>query len=235
MGYIGRKKLLLALLLTVGLVISAQASSSSKSAQKSNNKKELKVSTEFGLGVGARYNFLTTQPVSADFSPNINMRMSYGAALQFRLNVGKFFGIQPEISYAYSNLRIVDDVHNFSTKINYSIVQIPVLLSIRVAMFRFNAGPVFTLMDSPYYFLKDSNGASQQQYMGALYPTVTYTAGVSMKIAKRTIVDIRYADQFCDRKVTNAYVWSLDQNEQADAQEFRVRSQSIQLRVGIVF
>ena len=229
MEYIGRKKSLLILFLTIGLFLSAQASPSNKASQTSPNK-ELKVSTEFGLGVGARYNILTVQPISADFTPNIKMQTSYGAALQFRVNIGKHFGFQPEISYAFANLRIDDKTNDFSTKIKYSTVQIPLLLSFKVAMIRFNAGPVFTLMDSPYYFLTDSEGASQQQFMGGLYPTITYAAGVSAKLGKRTIIDIRYADQFYNKK-TNAYTWSLNHK----SQEFRMRTQSIQLRVGMVF
>ena len=70
-----------------------------------------KVTTEFGLGIGARSNWFEVQPISQQFTPNINMQMSFGAALQFRLNIGRVFGIQPEISYAHAKLKISDPTY----------------------------------------------------------------------------------------------------------------------------
>lgn len=195
-----------------------------------------KVTTEFGLGIGARYNWFEVQPISQQFTPNINMQMSFGAALQFRLNIGRVFGIQPEISYAHAKLKISDPTYKLSTKAKSNVVQIPLLLSLRVAMFRINAGPVFTLMDSPTYLLVNPTDDSiVQQYLGKLYPTVTYTAGISVKFAKCIILDLRYADQFCDIKSENAYIGSLDKAKQSEAQRFRTRSRSVQLRIGYAF
>ncbi len=211
-----------------------------------------KVSTEFGLGVAARYNMFEVVPLSTDFSPEISMRMSYGAALQFRLNLGRTFGIQPEISYARSTLRINDKMNNFSTKAKSNIVQIPLLLSFRIAMFRLNFGPVFTLMDEATYQLpKAEDNSIQQMHLGGLYPSVTYAAGISVKFAKIMMLDLRYADQFRgdwvnklemvemddknNYKRINQWVWTLDQNKQPQAQSFRTRCRSVQLRYSIVF
>lgn len=195
-----------------------------------------KVTTEFGLGVGARYNWFEVQPISQPFTPNIKMQMSFGAALQFRLNIGRVFGIQPEISYAHAKLKISDPTYKLSTKVKSNLVQIPLLLSLRVAMFRINAGPVFTLMDSPTYLLVNPTDDSiVQQYLGKLYPTVTYTAGISVKFAKCVILDLRYADQFRDIKSENSYIGSLDKTKQSEAQRFRTRSRSVQLRIGYAF
>jgi hypothetical protein len=210
-------------------------------------KDQPKVSTEFGLGIGARYNFqFNVQPLSSDFTPELSMPVSYGAALQFRLNIGRSFGIQPEISYARSVLKINDKTNNFSTKAKSNIVQIPMLLSFRAAMFRFNFGPVFTLMDEATYQLKDET--DQQMYLGKLYPMVTYAAGISVKFAKIMMLDVRYADQFRgdwvnkleiddknNYKRINQWVWTLDQNKQPKAQSFRTRCRSVQLRYSIVF
>ncbi len=202
-----------------------------------------KVSTEFGLGVGAGYNFqLNVTPLCENFTPTISMPMSYGAALQFRLNIGRFFGIQPEISYARSILRISDKVHDFSTKANSNIVQIPLLLSFRLAMFRLNFGPVFTLTDETTYQLASVESEDiLQMHLGPLYPTVTYAAGISVKFAKILMLDLRYADQFrgawAERldKRENQYLWTLDQKKQPTAQTFRTRFRSVQLRFGVVF
>ena len=216
--------------------VSAQTTSKQKSLRVKSSTSAPKVTTEFGLGVGARYNWFEVQPVSSVFTPHITMKMSYGAALQFRLNIGKSFGIQPEISYAYSTVRISDNINNFSTKAKFNMVQIPLLLSVRIAMFRINAGPVFTLMDNPTYQLADaSNETIKQMPLGKLFPTITYTAGISVKFARCMIIDVRYADQFRDIQSFNSYIWTLDTTKQSDAQTFRTRSRSVQVRIGYVF
>lgn len=237
----GKFKLLLsvavaALCLLGAEEVVAQNNPKQKSLKVNSSTTAPKVTTEFGLGVGARYNWFNVQPVSSTFTPNITMKMSYGAALQFRLNIGKSFGIQPEISYAYSTLRIKDPVNNFSAKAKFNMVQIPLLLSLRIAMFRINAGPVFTLMDNPTYQLADtSNETIKQMPLGKIYPTVTYTAGISVKFARCMMLDVRYADQFRNIQSFNSYVWTLDSSKQEQAQTFRTRSRSVQVRIGYVF
>ena len=202
-----------------------------------------KVTTEFGLGVGARYNIFDVIPLSADFSPRMSMHWSGGAALQFRLNIGRTFGIQPEISYARNYLEITDHQDGKEIKpkpVKSNIVQIPMLLSLRAAMFRFNAGPVFTLMDETSYPLALGEDI-QHMPVGRLYPTVTYAAGISVKLGQYVILDVRYADQFRGKwteeldKRENQWVWTLDQNKQPTAQTFRTYCRSIQLRFGVVF
>ena len=239
MGYRGLRLAFLVLFVAMALPLVAQTSSPEKPVSKMplQKKDRPKVSTEFGLGVGARYNFqFDTQPLSSDFIPKLSMPVSYGAALQFRLNIGRSFGIQPEISYARSTVKIKDEAHNFSTKAKSNMVQIPMLLSFRAAMFRFNFGPVFTLMDEATYQLANiSDESIQQMPIGRLFPTVTYAAGISVKFAKIMMIDVRYADQFIDTKAENQYLWTLDQNKQATAQTFRTRCRSVQVRYGIVF
>ena len=239
MGYRGLRLAFLVLFVAMALPLVAQTSSPEKPVSKMppQKKDRPKVSTEFGLGVGARYNFqFDVTPTCDNFTPTIKMPVSYGAALQFRLNIGRSFGIQPEISYARSTVKIKDEAHNFSTKAKSNIVQIPMLLSFRIAMFRFNAGPVFTLMDEATYQLpKAEDNSIQQMPLGRLYPTVTYAAGISVKFAKIMMIDVRYADQFIDTKAENQYLWTLDQNKQATAQTFRTRCRSVQVRYGIVF
>ena len=212
-------------------------------AQQKALKKELiknqpKVSTEFGLGVGARYNWFAMQSLSEGFTPNMSMQWSGGAALQFRLNIGRSFGFQPEISYARSTLKIdgISGETSYNTKVKSNIVQIPMLLSFRLAMFRFNFGPVFTLMDDATYQLPRVNDDSiQQMHIGKIYPSVTYAAGISVKFAKVLMLDVRYADQFTDIKSNNEYIWTLDENKQKEAWKFRTRTRSVQLRFGVVF
>ncbi len=195
-----------------------------------------KVSSEFGLGVGARYNFFELVPVSANFGPKVTMNLSYGAALQFRLNLGTTFGIQPEIVYAYSTLKFKGGDLKSTIKAKSNLVQIPLLLSFRIAMVRLNFGPVLTVMDNPTYSLANSEDNSiQQMPLGKIFPTVTYTAGISVKLPKNTIIDVRYADQFKDIESVNEFYWTLNRSEQAEPLKFRTRSRNIQVRFGLVF
>ena len=75
----------------------------------------------------------------------------------------------------------------------------------------------------------------QQMHLGRLFPTVTYAAGVSIKLGKVSIIDIRYADQFMDTKSENQWVWTLDTAKQPAAQTFRTNCRSVQVRYGVVF
>ena len=228
--------LIAALLLSAPMAVAAQKPEEKKHQQTTEYRKAPKITTEFGLGVGARYNWFNVQPISQDFTPNISMMLSYGAALQFRLNIGRTFGFQPEISYARAKVKIKDNVNNFSTNANSNIVQLPMLLSFRIAMFRLNFGPVFTLMDDTTYQLAKSDDESIQKVpLGKLYPAVTYAAGISVKFAGIMMIDVRYADQFTGIKSENQYLWTLDQNKQPKAQSFRTSTRSVQLRFGFVF
>ena len=231
--------LFLAVFATISLPLAAQSASSQDkpvSKMPKQKKEQPKISTEFGLGVGARYNWFNVQPLCENFTPKMSMQWSGGAALQFRLNIGRSFGIQPEISYARSSIKISDEVNGFSTKAKSNIVQIPMLLSFRAAMFRFNFGPVFTLMDDTSYQLARAEDESiQQMPLGKIYPIVTYAAGISVKFAKVMMIDVRYADQFTNIKSENQYLWTLDENKQKEAQPFRTHTRSVQLRFGVVF
>ena len=188
-------------------------------------RKPVMVTTEFGLLGGASYTWLKTsrpEGMTAAFSQNFAL----GASLQFRLNIGKYFGLQPEVTYNYSIIKVQDEANSFSSKIKSNTVQIPVLLSLRLAMFRINAGPVFTIMDDPHYML-----GSTKMLFGKLYPTMTYTAGIAVRLLKHMIIDLRYYGQFGERKSSNAYMF----NEAAEAQYLKTRHSSLQLRIGYVF
>ena len=238
------KSICVAIFAAVAMPIMAQTTTetpvkSKKEIRKEQAKLQPKVSSEFGLGVGARYNFFEAQPLSAGFNPNMSMTWSGGAALQFRLNIGRSFGFQPEISYARSELRISDatDKGLYDMKIKSDIVQIPMLLSFRAAMFRFNFGPVFTLMDNATYQLPvvNDDNALQTVTIGKIYPSITYAAGISVKFAKVMMLDVRYASQFKEIKSENEFLWTLDSNKQAEAWKFRTRTQSVQMRLSVVF
>ena len=207
-----------------------------KTVERSQTKQPIKVSSEFGLGVGAHYNFLVVQPLSANFSQTIDSKVSFGAALQFRLNIGKSFGIQPEIAYSYSTLKLKGTESKTTIKAESNLVQFPLLISFRIAMFRINFGPVFTLMDNPTYQLADTaDDTIKPMFLGKLNPTITYAAGISVKFSKRLFIDVRYTGQFKDSQNVNEFYWTLDKTKQPDAELFRTSRSSIQARVGLLF
>lgn len=210
-----------------------------KAKQVAKSKGPIKVTTELGLGVGAQYKMMKVVPISPNFTPKMTSNVSFGAALQFRLNIGKTFGIQPEVCYSYSNIRIDDKAsHNFTAKARLNLVQMPILVSFRIAMFRINFGPVFTLMDNPTYNIVNGNDA-QQMFLSRIYPTITYAAGVSVKFAGCMMVDVRYSGQFMDIKHKNEYVFSLENNPdntpKYPSQKFYTRNSGVQVRFGYVF
>ena len=246
------KLLFLALSLAIALPLAAQESSSPENPvskmpkqKKQQQKKEApKVSTEFGLSAGALYNFMEVVPVSENFAQKITgpfgekMSGNIGAvaALQFRINIGRSFGIQPEILYSYSTLKFSGPEYKNDIKVKCNLIQMPLLLSFRAAMFRFNFGPVFTLTDNPTYQLVDkSDNSIKTMPLGKLNPTVTYTAGIGIKFGQRVLLDARWASQFKDTAEPNHFVWSLDEKEQPDSEQFRIRNSTIQVRIGIVF
>ena len=235
----------------VSLVASAQSSTVENTKVKSEvetkkekkQKEPVKVSTEFGLAVGGLYNFMEIVPVSENFTQKITGvlgekvpgNIGAVAALQFRINIGKTFGIQPEIMYSYSTLKFSGPEHN-GIKVKCSLVQMPLLLSFRAAMFRFNFGPVFTLTDNPTYQRVDkSDNNIKTMPLGKLNPTVTYAAGIGVKLGRRALIDVRWASQFKDIQSRNEFFWSLDKSEQPNAVEFYTRNSSVQVRLGLVF
>lgn len=227
------------LLIMSGTAMAQTADTKGKSSDGVEKKKKtVAVTTELGLSVGAQYNWMNVVPVSQTFTPNITTNVSFGASLHFRLNIGKVFGIQPEVSYAYANLRIKDETHNFSTKARHNLVQMPILLSFRIAMFRINFGPVITLMDNPIYNIVNGEEVKQMT-LGRIYPTMTYAAGLSVKFARCMMIDVRYTGQFMDIEHHNEYVFSLatasDGTPMYPAQEFFTRRSAVQVRFGYVF
>lgn len=235
----------------VSLVASAQSStventkvkSEVKTKKEKKQKEPVKVSTEFGLAAGGLYNFMEIVPVSENFTQKITGvlgekvpgNIGAVAALQFRINIGKTFGIQPEIMYSYSTLKFSGPEHN-GIKVKCSLVQMPLLVSFRAAMFRFNFGPVFTLTDNPTYQRVDkSDNNIKTMPLGKLNPTVTYAAGIGVKLGQRALIDVRWASQFKDIQSRNEFFWSLDKNEQPNAVEFYTRNSSVQVRLGLVF
>lgn len=234
MKYRGLTLLLSVLFIAFCATAVARGAAESKSHKQ---RKSAKVSTEFGLGILGKYTFLDVVPIG-DFPHNVTTNFGVGASLQFRLNFGKFVGIQPEVQYAFSTLKFksTNGAYDSPIKVKENLVQMPILLSFKVGIVYFNAGPVFRLMDNPTYTLTNhADNTTSQFNLGNLTPLISYAAGVGIKLPKGTMVDLRYTGQFKDIKTTNAFLGTLDVTKQATAHEFRTRNSGIQLRFGFVF
>ena len=232
---INRGLTLLLSIVFIAFCATADARNTSQ-ANKSKPQKTTKVSTEFGLGVLGKYTFLDIMPVG-DFPHTVTANFGVGASLQFRLNFGKHFGLQPEVQYSYSKIKFTSTNGAYdSVKVKDNLVQMPVLLSFRMSVVSLNFGPVFRLADNPTYLLsnEEDNTLVQQQLLN-LVPLVAYTAGFSIKLSKKMEIDVRYMGQFKDIKETNAFLGTLVKAKQPTAHEFRTRCQSVQLRFGVVF
>lgn len=224
--------LLATLFITIGSAATARnASSKNPSPKRNKSQKEMKVSTEFGLGVGAQYNWLECEPGYEGI--DLKYGFSGGASLQFRLNIGKYFAIQPEVKYSYGKVKVSysQQDFNFTTKAKFSLVQVPLLFSFNLSALRFNFGPVFSLMDNPEYMFQNADGSYEKCYLGKIYPTVTYTAGVSVKFAKCFIVDIRYTGQFREKRDTNELIYHAEQS----SIPFKTRIHGVQIHLGYAF
>ena len=219
------KRIVLSIVAVLIFALPAMAEMQEGEAATTKKRKPIPVTTELGLLGGVSYPWMRAmrpEGMTASFSPTVVV----GGTLQFRVDIGKVFAVQPEVIYNYSVIRITDESHGVSAKVKCNTVQMPLLLSVNIAMVRINVGPVFTLMDSPYYMLQ-----SEKIEFGRLFPTVTYTAGVAVRIVKHLVIDLRYYGQFGERKSHNAYVY----NPEITATEFKTRHSSLQLRVGYAF
>lgn len=213
-----------------------RTSSARRTVNRALAKQRPRVTTEFGLAVLGKYSFIDVVPVD-EFPHTVTTNFGVGASLQFRVNFGRFFGFQPEVQYAFSILkfRSTNGAHG-TIKVKENLVQMPLLLSLRLGIVDINFGPVFRLMDNNNYLLTDpADKSTQQLRIGNIMPLVTYAAGVSVKLPKNMMIDLRYTGQFKDIKSTNEFLWTLDQVKQPKAEKFRTRNSSIQLRFGFIF
>ena len=204
------------LILLIGL-LTAIAPLSAANAGKKNGNGKPNVRLEWGLTAAAYYNMF-----KIDDAKNISVKspMSVGAGLHMSLNFGRFFAIQPEINYQYQKFNVRTDKAQKNIKVTGHSVDIPILLSLRIAnVVRFNAGPMFTIMNSYHY---DTDRGERVMY-GNARPTFGYSAGVAVLLRRRFMIDARYIGYFKQ---------SLNHVE---GEEFNGQLSSISLKLGFLF
>ena len=179
--------------------------------------------TEFGIVAGVNQPF-----VRADMGQStaaLKAKMGFTAGLQMGLRLAGVIGVQPEILYSSYRIGVTDQKQNFTTDIKCNSLQIPVLLSLRLALVRINIGPVFTVMDNPTYL----DRGEEKVMFGRLYPTVSYSAGVSVCFLKKLVVDARVSSGL--KSMENFL--SYDAKHQGST--IKTTTINAQLKVGVLF
>ena len=153
------------------------------------------------------------------------MQPGFTAGLHMGLRLAGILGVQPEILYSRNKIALDDTKQNFSTDIECNSVQIPLLLSLKLALVRFNVGPVFTVVDNPTYL----DRVGEKVMFGAINPGISYAAGVSVCLFKHFLVDARVSSGF--KKVENFISYDAKQAG------YTIKSMTFnaQLKVGVLF
>ena len=179
--------------------------------------------TEFGIVAGVNQPFMRAD--MGQSTAALQAKTGFAAGLQMGLRLAGVVGIQPEIIYSSNKIALGDEKKNFSTDIKSNALQVPVLLSLRLAVVRFNIGPVFTVMDNPTYL--DKSG--EKVMFGRLHPTVSYAVGVSAVLLRKLVVDARVSSGV--KSMENFL--SYDAKQQGNT--IKTTTINAQLKVGVLF
>lgn len=153
---------------------------------------------EYGVKAGVNSsNFdLTKNNLEETYLSFNKARTGYHAGAWMRVNLGAIF-VQPEVIYNWNAYdagiwgTTFDNGNN--SKIKVQTVDVPALLGFKLLVLRLNAGPVFTVMNKT----KTKGGVVTSA--DVLKPTVSYTAGFGLDIAK-VALDVRYNGMFAKTK-----------------------------------
>lgn len=181
------------------------------------------VRTEWGVVAGvnhplARFNM-------GDSSAELKANTGFTAGLHMGLRIVGILGVQPEILYSYNKIALTDEKQKFKTDIKCNTLQVPLLVSLKAGLVRFNVGPVFTLMDNPTYL--DRKG--EKVMFGRVYPTVSYSAGVRVCLFRHLLVDARVGGGF--KAMENCLSYDIA----AEGEYIKTTMFNAQLKVGILF
>lgn len=186
------------------------------------------------LGIKAGATVESTKYSGKNAQPNYKLepdsRMGFHVGVVGRLNLA-IFHVQPEIIYTRSGYNIdalsksgipgVDRVSE--TKIRTNRLDMPILAGLRLAWFRFQAGPVFSLMTDA-----SAKGGDFIDDIDISRPTVSFMAGVGFDIGKINL-DVRYHGNF------NRYENGISFNGVTNAHVYKSRHNSWLFSVGYLF
>lgn len=181
------------------------------------------VRTEWGVVAGVNHPLAKFDMGGS--KANLKANTGFVAGLHMGLRIVGILGIQPEILYSYNKIALTDEAQKFKTDIKCNTLQVPVLVSLKVGLVRFNVGPVFTLMDNPTYL--DRKG--EKVMFGRVYPTVSYSAGVSVSLFRRLLIDARVGGGF--KAMENCLSYDIA----AEGDYIKTTMFNAQLKVGVLF
>lgn len=168
---------------------------------------------EWGGHVGAGF----TRYRAAGYA--IENKLGWQAGIGMLLDFGDF-AVGPEVNYAHHALGITHPVEG-TKHLKANFVDVPVLFSYRaLPIMRFEAGPVFTLMNDCKY-ASDGNNL----LFGSIRPMVGYMLGLGAQLTRHFVVNFRYYGQFAPKKC----VYPTGQERR-----FKMRSYAMELSVGFV-
>lgn len=182
------------------------------------------VGTEWGITAGVRYDNISFDKTTGalSMSPDITYNVGLHTSLVF---VG--FAIQPELNYGYTAIKVktaADGGNDTNTKVKAHDLEVPLLFSLRLLpVVRFNVGPVFNIMSKANYEHKD-----EMLMFGPIHPSIGYAAGISLKVVKRLLIDVRYMGYF------SRTVNELNINSKTPY-TFRVKSNAGGIKIGFLF
>ena len=181
------------------------------------------VRTEWGVVAGVHHPLAKFNMGSS--TAELKANTGFAAGVHMGLRIVGILGIQPEIIYSYNKIALTDEPQKFKSDIKCNTLQVPVLVSLKFGLVRLNVGPVFTLMDNPTYL--DRKG--EKVMFGRLYPTVSYSAGVSVCLLRRLLIDARVGGGF--KAVENCLSYDIA----AEGEYIKTTMFNAQLKVGILF
>ena len=179
--------------------------------------------TEWGVVAGVHQPFARFDMGSSTAS--LKAKTGVTAGVHMGLRIAGIVGVEPEVLYSYNTIALADSKAKFATDIKCHTIQVPVLLSVKLGMFKIFAGPQFTVLDNPAY--GDRNG--DKVLFGQTYPTVSYTAGVGLCFLKRLLVDARVSSGF--KAMENCLSYDISQSESY----IKTTMFNAQLKVGVLF
>lgn len=196
------------------------------SAATAQSRSRTRIGVEMGVIAGASYSMQSASKlVVANRETSFSAGLSLQGGLHFALLIGKHFAIQPEVIYSRISIKATQkapqyakDQKDIHTTIKSNNIHIPLLFSARLGGLRLEAGPVFNIVQNPSYWYND-----EKWLFGNICPTVSYTAGISMRMARYLLLSLRYSGQF-----------NSTQNNFLE-QSLRLKRSSLSFRVGFIF
>jgi hypothetical protein len=227
------KRILLLILAVFVVTLPLSAANPKSDFTQGKSSKGGRVGTEWGLTGAVYLNTTTIDPAVSGIQ--LTPKLGYGAGLHMGLKIGNFFAIQPEVNYQRANIYVkLEDKKLLPTKVTTNTVDIPVLLSLRLAnVVRINAGPVFTVKNDCFYDLKNKDTKEYERFMfGQIRPTFGYSAGVALVLFRKYMIDVRYIGYFKTQKLESGKFNALNNFNEV---EFGTQTNSLAIKIGYIF